>query len=230
MLTLRPGVTLEDLAAASWARMEHDRGAHLDVNRSTVTRATQYKVYNAYHDYLNGRGPWAPLALHPDHSWHCEPKARAVDTDDDKWIRANPQYGWRFVVATEKWHAQYYPHLDLEAWRGWPSASTETEPEPEPDPEPETEHNMLIILTTPQHGNYLVQPGYVAGIDEQLSNGIIWNNGTPNRQNWTAAQTWAISPDDLTAYIKSLSGAPFIPRIGETWVINSNGEWVKAFM
>lgn len=111
MVTIRAGLSLDRPAAESWVRMERAKGSQLDVNRSTVSRVEQFKFYNAYRAYLNG-GPWAPLALHPDESWHCEPRARAVDTDDDKWIRDHPEHGWRFVVRSEKWHAQYYPHWD----------------------------------------------------------------------------------------------------------------------
>lgn len=130
--TLRPGLTLENEAAASWARMEHKKGSRLDVNRSTVPRAIQLSMFNAWNDWVAGRGPKPPhgRAIHPDYSWHCEPRARAVDTDDDAWIRNHPEYGWRFVVNDEKWHAQYYPELDKFRGTGFP-AGNETEDEDE---------------------------------------------------------------------------------------------------
>lgn len=118
MITLRPGLTLEAGAAASWARMEKRRGRPLDVNRSLASRAVQQKLYEDYLRYLAG-GPWAPLALPPDKSWHV--LGLAVDTDDDEWIRAHPDHGWRFVVASEKWHAQYYPNLDRHRSEGMPA-------------------------------------------------------------------------------------------------------------
>lgn len=112
LLTIRPGVAFDKPAALSFMRMEAEKGSPIDVNRSTVSREEQQKAYDAYLAYINGNGPWAPLALSPDRSWHCEPIARAVDTDDDVWIRNHPNHGWRFVVASEKWHGQYYPGLD----------------------------------------------------------------------------------------------------------------------
>lgn len=112
LVMIRAGLSLDRPAAESWIRMERAKGSQLDVNRSTVSRLEQFKFYNVYRAYLNG-GPWAPLALHPDESWHCEPIAQAVDTDDDEWIRAHPEYGWRFVVRSEKWHAQWYQRWDM---------------------------------------------------------------------------------------------------------------------
>lgn len=112
LVTLRPGLTLQAPAAASWARMEAERKDRLDVNSSYRDPAEQQKAYDAYRAYLNG-GPWAPLALRPELSWHC--KGLAVDTDDDQWVRDHPDHGWRFVVPTEKWHTQYYPELDKHA-------------------------------------------------------------------------------------------------------------------
>lgn len=116
LVTLRPGLTLEKLAAESWSRMEQAKGSQLDVNRSTVPRDVQMSMYKAWNAYANGAGPKPNhgRAIHPDYSWHCVPIARAVDTDDGVWIRNHPQYGWRFVVKDEKWHAQYYPELDTE--------------------------------------------------------------------------------------------------------------------
>lgn len=143
LVTLRPGLSLEALAAESWARMEAARGRPLDVNRSTVSRASQFTYYYAYQRYLNG-GPWAPLALHPDNSWHCEPRARAVDTDDDAWIRGRPEYGWRFVVKSEKWHAQYYPEHDK--FKGQPAGGG-AKPLPTPQPS-RKESDMLIFQVT----------------------------------------------------------------------------------
>lgn len=112
---IRPGLALEEQAAMSWARMEAARGRPLDVNRSTVDRDSQMKLYIAYTS-----GASSVLALHPDESWHCIPRARAVDTDDDAWIRQHPEHGWRFVVPSERWHAQYYPNLDRHRNEGWP--------------------------------------------------------------------------------------------------------------
>ena len=126
LVTVRPGLTLEAEAAASWARMEHEHGGPLDVNRSTVSDAEQQQKYDEYQAYLAyQRGgpwaPWAPLALPPDKSWHSQRIARATDTDDHEWVRAHPDHGWRFVVKGEVWHAQYYPELDHYRGQGFPA-------------------------------------------------------------------------------------------------------------
>lgn len=120
LTVLRPNLILEQEAAASWARMERERGRELDVNRSTVDRGAQMELYL---DYKEGRSN--VLALHPDESWHCYPRARAVDTDDDVWIRNHPDHGWRFVVRSERWHAQYYPELDKYRGTGNPANTKE---------------------------------------------------------------------------------------------------------
>lgn len=139
LVTIRPGLVLEAQAAESWARMERQHGGALDVNRATVSRAEQQQKYDAYLAYRNG-GPWAPLALPPDKSWHCPPRARAVDTDDDAWVRAHPEHGWRFVVKAEKWHAQYYPEHDTHPAE---PAGGDSRPLPE-----ETEDDMATALLT----------------------------------------------------------------------------------
>lgn len=166
LVTLRPGLTLEAEAAASWARMEAAAGRRLDVNRSTVSRADQFKLYWAYVAYKNGTGPFAVLALHPDQSWHCEPRARAVDTDDDLWIRVRPSFGWRFVVRTEKWHAQYYPHLDQH--RGQPAPSGQASSTPKEDDDMATK----VYLYTPT--NSLVIADHLNKTLRNLGNKETW--------------------------------------------------------
>jgi len=102
--------------------MEHARGGELDVNRTTVDRDVQLKMWNDWRLFVSGLAPRPNhgRAIHPDESWHCLPRARAVDTDDDEWIRNHPEFGWRFVVRDEKWHAQYYPELDEYKGTGMP--------------------------------------------------------------------------------------------------------------
>lgn len=101
--------------AASIFRIDAKLGRPVDSNSAYRDYDEQMKAYNAYRWYLNG-GPRAPLALHPDNSWHC--KGMALDTDD------GPAYGrgmttqmwrdngWLFQVQGEPWHGQYYAHLD----------------------------------------------------------------------------------------------------------------------
>lgn len=169
LVTVRPGLTLQAPAALSWTRMESARGKPLDVNRSYASYEVQLKLYNqyrAYITYVNGGpfAPWAPLALHPDHSWHC--RGLAVDTDDDGWIRMNPQFGWRFVVPSEKWHAQYYPEHD-KSYGGLPAGGgsvpfpTPT-PDPAPSPNPPTikEDDDMLLITAPDCQPAIAGPGY----------------------------------------------------------------------
>lgn len=199
LTSLRDGLTLEAEAAASWARMEAHIG-RLDVNRSYADWDTQMGLYNAYQRHLAG-GPWAPLALHPKYSMHCQ--GLAVDTDDDARVRANPRFGWVFNVPSEKWHAEYRPNLDQLRGTGFPQAAATGTAVPFPAPaEPLTltEDSMRIIswaghvftvgqeyvkhethLPHIERLAHLYQPGTLyyeldnGGIDAvQLSLGIPW--------------------------------------------------------
>ena len=175
LVTLRPGVTFAPAAAASWARMEADRGRPLDVNRSYASWDEQMEKYEAYQAYRAGRGPWAPLALHPSQSWHCI--GRAADTDDDEWIRAHPQYGWRFVVLSEKWHAQHYPELDLT--RNRPASGDNTTPLVTPRKD---EEDMLFITYKDAAGDRLyVRVGFDDAIRETKAEAVAWNAATGQR-------------------------------------------------
>lgn len=183
LVTLRPGLTLEAGAAASWARMEAERGRPLDVNRATVSRADQFEKYYAYLAYKAGRGPWAPLALHPDDSWHCYPTARAVDTDDDAWIRAHPDHGWRFVVKDEKWHAQYYPNLDKHR----------NDPAPAGTGKPIT---LEDIMTKTREAFYVLHEGNLF-LGRQMGGLVhvqpvdldVWSGGTQSAGYWNLKRT-----------------------------------------
>jgi hypothetical protein len=105
---------LRPAPAASIWRIDVALGHPVDINRAYASWSQQYIYYRAYQNYLNG-GPWAPLALHPDLSWHC--KGMAVDTDESpRTVPSTAQVwadnGWRFEVQSEPWHGQYYTSLD----------------------------------------------------------------------------------------------------------------------
>jgi hypothetical protein len=103
LVTIRPGVTLDQPAAASFLRVEAVAG-HVDVNSSYRDWDLQYKLWEAWR---NGSGV---LALHPDRSMHC--KGLAIDTDDVSLMRSMGDYGWRGTVPDEDWHFDYFPQLD----------------------------------------------------------------------------------------------------------------------
>lgn len=111
IVTIRPGVEFEPAAAASWQRMERAAGRAIDVNSSYRDYDEQMDAYNAYLAYLNG-GPWAPYALHPDQSVHCQ--GRAVDSDDQSLLKSLATHGWRqtALAVGEPWHFEYFSSND----------------------------------------------------------------------------------------------------------------------
>lgn len=148
--------------AASVRRLDVLLGRPLDINSAYRNYDEQMRAYLAYIAYINGRGPWAPLALHPDKSWHC--KGLALDSDDapgynrglsrDTW----KEYGWLFEVKEELWHGQYYTSMDKHY--GEPAGGN-AKPLPTPDPSvplPKDVESMNII----QYGAaiYLAAPGF----------------------------------------------------------------------
>lgn len=141
LVTVRPGVTLEAAAAASFHRVEKRARRRIDVNSSYRDWDEQMRLYLAYQRHLAG-GPWAPLALHPDRSMHC--KGLAIDSDDHTLMRAAGDYGWRSTVETEPWHFDYFRNLDKHF--GEPTGD-ESRPFPTPTPEPDTEPRDIIMRT-----------------------------------------------------------------------------------
>jgi hypothetical protein len=102
-------------AAASIARVDHELGRLLDINSAWRSPVTQARLRKAYIDYLNGRGPWAPIALEPEDSVHCD--GWAIDTDDGQPVgsrtdRILVDHGWILTVyrngnLVEPWHREY---------------------------------------------------------------------------------------------------------------------------
>jgi hypothetical protein len=129
-------------------------GRPVDINRAYADWDTQWVLYQKYLAYMQGRGPWAARALHPNKSWHC--KGMAVDTDDGPeyggpLTRATwREYGWLFEVADEPWHGQYYTSLDKHYGETAGSGSNPFPIPPPDEPEPDLPEgaDMYIIKAT----------------------------------------------------------------------------------
>lgn len=136
LVTIRPGVTLQADAAASFQRVEQRAGRCVDVNSTYRDWNEQMRLYLAYQrDPKNN-----PLALHPDHSMHC--RGLALDSDDHTLMRSMGDYGWRATVASEPWHFDYFRTLDKHY--GQPAGGGAV---PLPEPEKEDVIMRTIFIT-----------------------------------------------------------------------------------
>lgn len=93
-------------------RIDAQLGRYLDINSAWRDPQEQERLYTAYRSYVNGNGPWAPIALPPEQSVHC--KGEAIDTDDNNaaMTRILNDNGWfhtvfRNGVLVEPWHYEY---------------------------------------------------------------------------------------------------------------------------
>jgi hypothetical protein len=131
-------------AAASLARVDRDMrsayGRAADINeawRSPETADENYRAYQAWLAYQNGRGPkvpWAPLAFAAKDSIHC--RGFAVDTDDttDAQMRIWNNHGWYWTVyrdgkLIERWHLEYFADRDNRRHEGVPASVPTTSKE-----------------------------------------------------------------------------------------------------
>lgn len=110
LITIRPGVTLRDDAAASFVRLERALGRQVDVNRTTESWSDQMQRYAAWLAYQNGTGPKTARALHPRDSLHVykpdtDKGGTAWDTDERGGVL--DEHGWIADVAGEPWHREY---------------------------------------------------------------------------------------------------------------------------
>ena len=134
---------LAPAAAASLRRVDRHLGRLTDVNSAWRDPALQQQLRDAYLRYLNG-GPWAPIALDPDDSVHCD--GEAIDTDDGYDARTHAilnEHGWRLTVyrwvngvrkLVEPWHREYFPDRDQHRNDPAPTGGkTPTTPEEEED-------------------------------------------------------------------------------------------------
>lgn len=175
---------LRPAPAQSVRRLDVRLGRPLDVNSAYRDYDEQMKAYNAYLAYLQGRGPWAPLALHPDKSWHC--KGMALDSDDGPGYGGKltreiwREYGWLFEVTSEPWHGQYYTSLDRHY--GEPAGGSE-KPFPTPSPDEPT-------TTTGEEDDDMERMVYVKAPDGRVW-GIDTLRGTKRAlqpAEWTAVR------------------------------------------
>jgi hypothetical protein len=133
---------LAPVAAASVLRIDAQLGRPADINSAWRDPVLQQKMRDAWLAYAAGRGPWAPFALEPEDSVHCE--GEAADSDD--WYNAPAaavwrDNGWRQTARypndpkkDEPWHGEHFPHLDNHRNDGAP-ASGASKPFPTPTPE-----------------------------------------------------------------------------------------------
>ena len=97
------GQAREQLARSVW-RIDAALGV-LPIQSAYRDWDEQMRLYLAYkRDPKNN-----PLAVHPEYSWHCQ--GMAIDTSFRPTARLH-DYGFRFEVASEAWHGQYYARLD----------------------------------------------------------------------------------------------------------------------
>ncbi|MEZ3156848.1 hypothetical protein AB1K56_07935 [Microbacterium sp. BWR-S6Y] len=127
--------------AASLARVDaafrSAFGRAADINEAWRSPADADENYRKYIAWLNGAGPWAPIALPGDKSVHCF--GFAVDTDDttDAQMRIWNEHGWYWTVyrngqLAERWHLEYFPDRDKhrnDPAPGRPAAVTSEEDE-----------------------------------------------------------------------------------------------------
>jgi len=111
-------------------RIDAQLGRYLDINSAWRDPQEQERFYSAYRNYVNGNGPWAPIALPPEQSVHC--KGEAIDTDDNNsaMTRILNNNGWfhtvyRNGVLVEPWHYEYDYKRD-KFFGGQPSGSGST--------------------------------------------------------------------------------------------------------
>jgi hypothetical protein len=96
-------------AAASFRRMEAQKGRRLDVNRTVVPYDVQMDLWEK-----RQRGEYPYTVAHPDYSDHVYRSdtdgGNAWDTDErGDWLEEN---GWIADVPGEPWHRRYVPGRD----------------------------------------------------------------------------------------------------------------------
>lgn len=141
-------------AAASLRRVDRALGRPLDVNSAWRDPAVQQRLRDAYIRYLNG-GPWAPIALDPDDSVHCD--GEAVDSDDGyntAAVSLLAEHGWRRTVyrkvngvwkLIEPWHFEYFHARDKHRFDPAPAGLAQTPVPAAPEPDEPEEDTMKML-------------------------------------------------------------------------------------
>jgi hypothetical protein len=168
MLTeLGGGEALRHDAAASYRRARA-AGMPAGITSSYRTRAQQQPLYARYvNDLRTGRKP-ARLAAKPGQSPHGEGLALDLRPAPELWLRAHPEYGWRFTIKSEKWHAEYDPARDR----------TQSTPAPDESHGPVvTEEDDVLIIKHARFGAYLLHGSKLTGLSAQSSVDAIAASG-----------------------------------------------------
>lgn len=163
---IAPGHWLAPAAAASYQRMRAaglPAGGITDAGR---THAEQTAIFLArYTPRTAGSGPYGDVATWrgvryvrtsgpssaapPGESKHETGRALDLQPAQEAWVRAHPDHGWRFTIASERWHAEYDLGRDQHLT---PDAPVLTAPRPAPPEEP-----MIAIIKTPTSSVALIQ-------------------------------------------------------------------------
>lgn len=111
-LSNHPGYWLEDGAAASFERMEAERGRPFSISDAGRTCAEQTVLINRWNaGGTYNRPPYLYKPASCDVSPHVKNGGQAVDVDnanDRAWIAANGRkHGWRFNIADDPVHMIY---------------------------------------------------------------------------------------------------------------------------
>jgi hypothetical protein len=110
LVTLPDGHRLDVSAAASYTRMSAAHGHPLLVTSAYRSLAEQAYLYAGWIAHLPGFN----FALRPGTSQHQLGLAVDFDATEYIWLETHAaDYGWRRTNPAERWHYEYFEHLDL---------------------------------------------------------------------------------------------------------------------
>jgi hypothetical protein len=161
LVTVDVGDQLRTDAAASYQRAR-DAGMPAGITSAYRTEAQQAPLYARYlNDLRTGRKP-PRLAAKPGTSFHGEGTALDLPIAAELWLRAHPEYGWRFTIKSERWHAEYDPARDRSQSLPAPDASHGVTTHDRED------EDMLLIKSS-KYGVYLLRGSKMTGLGSQAS-------------------------------------------------------------